>query len=106
MSVHELATNAAKYGALSAANGRVEARWGTLAGEPGNQQSLQLRWVEHNGPPVDGPRPAGFGISFLKRSVEYELTGKANLELSPEGLRCNITFPVAGNIEEIPPEGG
>jgi two-component system CheB/CheR fusion protein len=106
MIFHELATNAAKYGALSAANGRIKARWGTLAGEPGNQQSLQLRWVEHDGPPVDDSRSAGFGTSFLIRSVEYELTGKANLELSPEGLRCCITFPVAGNIEEIPPEGG
>jgi two-component system, chemotaxis family, CheB/CheR fusion protein len=106
MIFHELVTNAAKYGALSAANGRVEARWGTLAGEPGNQQSIQLSWVEHDGPPVDGSRPAGFGTSLVTRSVEYELTGKANLELSPEGLRCRITFPVAGNIEEIPPEGG
>lgn len=106
MIFHELATNAAKYGALSVADGQVEARWGTLVGEPGTQQSLQLGWVEHNGPPVDGSRPAGFGTRFVTRSVEYELTGKANLELSPEGLRCRITFPVAGNIEGISLERG
>jgi two-component system CheB/CheR fusion protein len=106
MIFHELATNASKYGALSAANGRVEARWGTLAAQPRDRQSVQLIWAEHGGPPVDGSRPAGFGMSLIARSVEYELTGKANLELAPKGLRCSVTFPVGENVDEMPPERG
>ena len=106
MIFHELATNASKYGALSSAHGRVEASWTMPAAEPGNQHSVQLTWAEHGGPPVDETRPAGFGTSFITRGVEYELAGSASVELVRPGLRCSITFPVAGNVEEMPLEKG
>lgn len=106
MIFHELATNASKYGASSSAHGRVEASWAMPAAEPGNQHSVQLTWAEHGGPPVDETRPAGFGTSFITRGVEYELAGNASVELVRPGLRCSITFPVAGNVEEMPLEKG
>jgi two-component system, chemotaxis family, CheB/CheR fusion protein len=106
MIFHELATNASKYGAFSATHGRVEASWTIPDAESGNQHSVRLIWAEHGGPPVDETRPAGFGTSFITRSVEYELTGRVSVELVRPGLRCSITFPFAGNVEEAPPEKG
>jgi two-component sensor histidine kinase len=104
MIFHELATNASKYGALSMAAGRVEVSWEMFADEPAGQQVVRLTWIERGGPPVDASRQAGFGTSFITRSVEYELAGKSALELAPEGLRCVITFPIVGNTEETPPK--
>jgi two-component system CheB/CheR fusion protein len=101
MILHELATNAAKYGALSTPEGRAEVSWETISDQASDQQLVRLTWMEHGGPPVDRPGPAGFGTSFIKRAVEYELLGRANMELAPEGLRCCITFPTAGNVDEV-----
>jgi len=104
MIFHELATNASKYGALSTAAGRVEVSWEMFADEPAGPQLVRLTWIERGGPPVDASRQAGFGTSFITRGVEYELAGKSVLERAPEGLRCVITFPVVGNVEQTPPE--
>jgi two-component system, chemotaxis family, CheB/CheR fusion protein len=72
MIFHELATNAAKYGALSKAGGRVEIIWRlSETGQPVGQR-LGLSWTEYGGPPVDRSRPSGFGTSFITRSVGYE----------------------------------
>jgi two-component sensor histidine kinase len=102
MILHELTTNASKYGALSAAGGRVEVSWESFADEPASQQLVRLTWIERGGPPVDACRPAGFGTSFITRSVEYELAGKSVLELAPEGLRCVMTFPICCNVAGTP----
>ena len=101
MILHELATNAAKYGALSTPEGRAEVSWETISDQASGERVVRLRWIEHGGPPVDGSGPAGFGTSFIKRAVEYELLGRANMELPPEGLRCCVTFPTAGNVDEV-----
>jgi two-component system CheB/CheR fusion protein len=101
---HELATNAAKYGALSTADGGVGISWEPIADEASGQQLIQLIWIEHDGPPIDGFGPAGFGTGFIRRSVDYELLGRANIELPPQGLRFCMTFPTAGNVEEAAAE--
>jgi two-component system CheB/CheR fusion protein len=90
--LHELATNAAKYGALSVADGRIEAAW-KITG-PAGPERLSLAWTERGGPRVEQTGVEGFGLSFVKRSVEYELDGTATLALDPDGLRCTIEFPL------------
>jgi two-component sensor histidine kinase len=90
--LHELATNAAKYGAFSVPEGRVEIAWAVQAAvEP---PRLTLDWTEHGGPPVQEPERRGFGRSLIERSVAYELDGSAELTFSPTGVRCHIEVPL------------
>jgi PAS domain S-box-containing protein len=89
MAFHELATNAAKHGALSAATGRVVVSWGIS--DPGGQ--LIISWVEHDGPPVIPSQRQGFGRFLLERGVALELQGKVQLAFEPDGLRCVIACP-------------
>jgi len=63
---------------------------------------LHLTWTERNGPPVDPAAAPGFGTGFITRAVEYELQGKADLELTPPGVRCTITFPLSETAERPP----
>jgi two-component system CheB/CheR fusion protein len=95
MVLHELATNAAKYGALSAAGGTVDVSWHATGSDMPSGRRLELRWNEGGGPPPNTDHPAGFGTQFIIRSVEYELGGTASLDFSPEGLSCVISFPLA-----------
>ncbi|HUN40204.1 MAG TPA: chemotaxis protein CheB [Acetobacteraceae bacterium] len=97
MVLHELATNASKYGALSTPGGTVEVGWTREDGAQGGR--LELTWIERDGPPVDPNGTPGFGTSFITRSIEYELQGTVTLELAPTGLRCTIRFPLLGNVE-------
>jgi two-component system CheB/CheR fusion protein len=92
---YELATNASKYGGL-AAGGHVELSWRI---EPDPNPAVVIEWAEMGGPPIAGPLQDGFGIRFIKRSVEYELGGKADPQLGPTGLRWVLTFPVQRNIQ-------
>lgn len=87
--VHELATNAAKYGALSAPAGRIEVAWRAQRG------SLALTWRETGGPTVTPPVRRGFGSTVLKNSVERQLRGRVVLDWRPEGLVCEIELPIA-----------
>jgi PAS domain S-box-containing protein len=89
--LHELATNAAKYGALSTTGGRVSVRW-ALEGLP-DRRYLRLVWIERNGPPVTTPVTRGFGIKLIGESVAYELGGTATLAFETAGLRCEIVIP-------------
>jgi two-component sensor histidine kinase len=88
LALHELATNAAKYGALSVAEGRVEISWAVVGDE------LTLRWVEQGGPPVAGRARAGFGARLLQRSLAQELGGEVEWSFPAEGVRCQIRFPL------------
>jgi two-component system, chemotaxis family, CheB/CheR fusion protein len=81
---HELATNAAKYGALSTPEGRVCVQWSLLDG------GLELIWREAGGPAVTPPQRRGFGSRLIERSVRGELAGTVDLDFTPEGLRCTI----------------
>jgi len=91
MVLHELATNAAKYGALSTKAGSVSIRWDRrLNGQP---SCLVLEWREIGGPPVVAPKKSGFGTRTIRDLVPYELGGTVDLTLAPKGARCRIKLP-------------
>jgi PAS domain S-box-containing protein len=98
MAFHELATNAAKHGALSTKDGKVEVRWELL--EQGDQ--VCIRWAESGGPPVVNPERSGFGRMLLERGLAVELRGKVQLDFARDGLRCVIAFPLRERAEAIP----
>jgi two-component sensor histidine kinase len=91
--LHELATNAAKYGALSVPHGRVRLSWEVEPADRGRR--VRLRWQEHGGPPVTAPEAAGFGTQLIRRAFGYELDGTADLTFESEGLRLEATFPLS-----------
>ena len=95
MVLHELATNAAKHGALSTSGGRVEVRW-TVGRRKGEDGLLRLRWTEEGGPPVAGP-PArrGFGTRVVEATVRGQLGGTVERRWERTGLAVEITVPVA-----------
>jgi two-component sensor histidine kinase len=85
MALHELATNAVKYGALSCPEGRVTMQWQLQDG------MLSMDWTEHGGPPVVPPTRSGFGSRLLERTVRG-LGGEASLAYEARGLRCRMSF--------------
>ncbi len=87
MALHELATNATKYGALSTPKGKVAIRW--RIEEAGAQ--LALDWRERGGPAVSEPRRRGFGSRLIERSLAAELGGEAHLTFAPTGVVCELT---------------
>ncbi|MGE5546852.1 MAG: HWE histidine kinase domain-containing protein [Solirubrobacterales bacterium] len=93
MAFHELATNAAKYGAFSQPDGRVDVSW-TLGGATADRR-FHLEWLEHGGPPVQAPRRKGFGVSLLERGLAHQLGGKVQLHFPPEGMLCQMDLPWA-----------
>jgi PAS domain S-box-containing protein len=90
--LHELGTNAAKYGALSRPEGRVHVSWWVEAVRHGRR--LHLLWHEHGGPPVEPPEEKGFGTRLIERASTHELEGEAELDYTPGGLRCEVIFPL------------
>lgn len=100
MAFHELATNAAKYGALSVASGRVTIRWMV---KPGDTKHLALRWEEEGGPPVSPPTRKGFGTRLIERSLAQEMSGDVKLIYEPTGLVCTVNAPIfAENADQKP----
>jgi len=91
MVIHELATNAAKYGALSTPEGRIAVAW-RIEGDGIGQ--LVLEWAESGGPPVAQPSREGFGTKFLQHSLRYELHGSTRLEYRAAGLHCTLRLPL------------
>lgn len=92
MVLHELTTNAAKYGALSRREGRVSARWHWSAtGNPVDQ--LIIEWQETGGPPIAVSCKAGYGTRVIRELVPYELGGTAEFTLAFEGVRCRLNIP-------------
>lgn len=89
LAVHELATNAAKYGALSVPGGRVSVAWDVDAGS-----MLTLDWTESGGPPVHPPRRRGFGSRLIERGLAYDLRGTVRLTFAPAGVLCRMRFPL------------
>ena len=85
MALHELATNAVKYGALSTPAGRVEVRWSVT------EATLALGWRERGGPPVQPPTRRGFGSRLLEKGLVRELGGQACLDYAADGVICEIT---------------
>jgi PAS domain S-box-containing protein len=89
MALHELGTNAAKYGALSVEGGRVAIAWSRAGGQ------LRLEWRERGGPPVPPPSRRGFGSRLIERGLAADLGGTAALHFDPAGLRCEIQASLA-----------
>ena len=84
LALHELATNAVKYGALSTPEGRVDLRWACSA------THVSLNWRERDGPPVAPPTRRGFGTRLLQESIARDLGGKTSLEYAPAGVTCEL----------------
>jgi PAS domain S-box-containing protein len=93
LALHELATNAAKYGALSRATGQVRLAARVEPGESG--QEFSLVWDESGGPPVQPPNHAGFGTTLLGKAMEYQHQGRAELIWRKSGLLCRLRLPVS-----------
>jgi PAS domain S-box-containing protein len=91
MAVHELATNAVKYGALSVDAGGVIVAWRVT---PGEEPELRLTWTEHGGPPVATPTRRGFGARLLEKGLAGELCGAVRLTYDTSGLICDMTLPM------------
>jgi len=99
MAIHELASNAAKYGALSTPAGRLSVSW-TVGGAA--RDMLSFRWLETGGPPIAGP-PAqrGFGTTLIERTLTHELDATVKQEFLSSGLRCAIDLPLTADIGEV-----
>jgi len=94
LALHELGTNAAKYGALSNDEGYIEIAW-TVAPHPQGPK-FRLHWRERNGPPVLPPRRTGFGTRLIQRNLAAEFDGEVELEYPPNGVECTICAPAEG----------
>jgi PAS domain S-box-containing protein len=91
MVLHELATNAAKYGALSVPGGRVEVRWSVDRGGEGEPR-VRLVWREAGGPAVREPEHKGFGTALIEQTIEADLDGSGELRFGRDGLVCELAF--------------
>ena len=92
LALHELATNAAKYGALSSVAGRVELLWEIKADD------LLLYWNETGGPPASQPVAPGFGTRIILASIEGQLGGQVRFDWRPDGLRCVLSVPLSDKL--------
>jgi PAS domain S-box-containing protein len=93
LALHELATNAGKYGALSADAGRVDVRWGIDA------DTFSMSWTERDGPPVFAPKRRGFGTMVMEAMTERSIDGKVDLDYAPSGVSWRLTCPAANALE-------
>ncbi|MGC1303039.1 MAG: HWE histidine kinase domain-containing protein [Caulobacteraceae bacterium] len=93
MALHELATNALKYGAWSADTGRIEVTWTRYAPDEGGDR-LHLEWREREGPPVTPPARRGFGSRLIERGLAAEMGGEVEMLFQPDGLACIIDAPL------------
>jgi len=94
LAVHELSTNAAKYGALSVPQGRVEVHW-TCAGNGSEGPRFQMVWIEHDGPKVAPPSHKGFGQVVMEQLVARALRGEATLDFRAEGVHWALDIPTS-----------
>jgi PAS domain S-box-containing protein len=94
MVLHELATNAAKYGALSELEGALELTWSVARDGNVAEPRLIFDWRERGGPPVREPARRGFGSRLVERGIAHELKGTSAIAYDPEGLRCRIEVPL------------
>ncbi len=102
MGLHELATNALKFGALSARDGEVEIQWG-IGGN--DAPRFRLTWTERGGPAAAAPTRRGFGTRLVERSLAQDLGGTAHITFAPEGITCTVEAPlaeVAASAEVVP----
>jgi two-component sensor histidine kinase len=101
MALHELATNAAKYGALSAAGGEVAIGWAVSAAE----DEFSISWTERGGPPVAPPDHKGLGSQIITRLLERAVDGSVTLDFDPAGLRWSARAPASAVLDSSSVEG-
>jgi PAS domain S-box-containing protein len=94
LALHELTTNATKYGALSVPGGHITLGWSIVDGV-GDEKAFSLVWKEHGGPPVIKPSRKGFGHTVMNRLVKAALSGDASLEFEPDGVKWSVNIPVS-----------
>jgi PAS domain S-box-containing protein len=93
LALHELATNAGKYGALSTGTGRVDVYWGC------DHDVLTMSWTERDGPPVSQPKRRGFGTIVIEAMAARSVGGDVDLDYAPSGVRWRLTCPMANVLE-------
>jgi two-component sensor histidine kinase/PAS domain-containing protein len=98
LAIHEMATNAVKYGSLSVPDGKVHVMWAVTSGSA--PPSLLVEWVESGGPPVKKPERQGFGMKLIQRGLAQQLGGEIKLDFAPAGIRCVITFPITTMVDD------
>ena len=92
LALHELATNAVRFGALSTAAGGVSITW---SWQPQHQPpAVEIVWVESNGPAVSAPERRGFGSLMIERNLARALEAQVDLSFGAEGVRCRVTIPI------------
>jgi two-component sensor histidine kinase/response regulator RpfG family c-di-GMP phosphodiesterase len=96
LALHELATNAAKYGALSTEAGKLQVKWSI------NSEALEFEWIETGGPPAKPPSSLGFGLSIVRSSIEAQFRGGVVYDWRSEGLRCRLVIPRAQIVNPDP----
>ncbi len=96
MVIHELCTNATKYGALSVSGGRVSIEWTTSEDNP---KRFLLHWKESGGPPVQEPSRKSFGSRLIEQALPGQLKGEARLRFDPSGLSCEVNIPLSAMQE-------
>ena len=97
LTLHELATNAVKYGALSNDTGKVSLSWAVM--ETGDRSTFAFDWVERGGPTVAPPTRQGFGSRLIQRATAAAFNGEAVLEHLPKGVHWRLRAPYAGLAE-------
>jgi two-component system CheB/CheR fusion protein len=106
LAIHELATNSAKYGSLSAEEGHLDVTW-RVTGTTGASE-LEIIWLETAGPPVVPPSRRGFGTKLIELSLVRGLEAKVNREFLEAGVRCQISVPFTqdiGRVRSVGPAG-
>jgi two-component sensor histidine kinase len=101
ITVHELATNASKYGALLQPTGTVNVEWKVVHN---GASRVELVWREAGGPEIqNGGKQSGFGTTLIRRVIEYDLEGNVELAFEPEGVRGVMTFPLkaSANLNDL-----
>jgi two-component sensor histidine kinase len=93
LALHELATNAGKYGALSTDSGRVDVGWGT------DGDTFTMSWTERDGPPVSAPEHRGFGTIVMQAMTERSVAGVVDLDYRPSGVTWLLTCPAKNALE-------
>lgn len=95
MTLHELATNASKHGALSVDTGRIDIACSVHS--TAKAQGIEIVWSERGGPPVTEPQHQGFGLRLIRRVLAGEKDASVTLDFEPSGLICRLVFPLRGH---------
>jgi two-component system CheB/CheR fusion protein len=105
MAIHELITNAVKYGALSVVQGNVRLTWVVQSTADGEQ--LDLEWIERDGPTVTKPTHRGFGTTLIERGLKQDMDATVQIDFAPSGITARVRAPLHANPPSVaPPETG